>query len=162
MGYTEKFNPKEIAEYCRTNSWQDACKVFGCSRHTVANACQVFDVVAKNKSAMKRMAMAEWIKDKDASGSEASHHFGVSRATILLACAEHGVKLAIEPSKFDPPVPRSNFEVLAFLLQGYTQTQIAKEIGVSRQRIEQVQKQATLAGLFGPDAIVQLKPKGDQ
>lgn len=155
MPPTAKFDDKAIAEYCKVNTWQDAAIVFGCSRATVTAACAKHSVIPKNKCAIERAAIAEWVKERNASVSDAVKKFNSSRQRVLAACRENNVTPCAEDSQ--QVASRSTFEVLALLIQGYTSTQIAAEFHVSHQRINQIRKNAEYAELIGDNSIVVLR-----
>jgi hypothetical protein len=70
-----------------------------------------------------------------------------SIATVRGACREHGVNL---PRKFSPVMAMSSLEIIAELQAGRRGTDIAKERGISRQRVDQIRRQAEQAGLVPP------------
>lgn len=91
--------------------------------------------------------------------SAAAKHFKCRPERVEASCREFGVN-----PKEEPPVHRkvdltaaSTFEILAMLIQGRTQVQIAEEMCVSRQRVEQIQRKGEKACLLGEDSIVVLK-----
>lgn len=154
MGRNAKFSSKQIAEYCRDNTVSDAMIAFNCSRSTVTNACMAHGVTQLSKPAMFRRQIAQWVKDNNASISEATLNFQTSRNRVGQACKENGIVPRSEVNDYDPPVSRSNFEILLLLMQGYSQADIAREFGISRQRVEQIQKRAIEAKILGKDAVI--------
>ena len=152
------YDTKTLAEYARTHTWQQTAAKFGCSRSTVENACSQHGVQSPNKTQMTRKRIADWVRENNATISDAMREFGCSRHRAAVACNENGVQPSVADRLENVPVALSNFEVLRFLIEGYSGAKIAEEMFVSRQRIDQIRARAEQAGLFGPDAVIQLKP----
>jgi len=154
-----KFDAAKIAQYCRENTIGDAMLAFGCSRATVTNACEAHGVALLNKSAAERRKVAEWVKENNASISEATFKFGMTRNRVGSACKENGVTPKEEISDYKPPIARSTLEVLCMLLQGYQAAEIAKAFAVSRQRVSHIKQQAIEARILGDEALIVCTPK---
>ena len=157
MARTSTFDAKELAERCKNSTPEDTAKEFGCSLSTVINACRVHGVQVITKASADRKKIAAWVGENDATIADAVRHFGCSRNRIGQACKDHGVSPRKEESTFNPPSPRSNFEILAMLMQNYIPSDIAREMAVSRQRVDQIKANAEAVGLLGENAIVVLK-----
>ena len=161
MGRTATFDSKVIAEYAKTHTVEETRLHFKCSHTTVMQACQVHEVEPVTQAVQRRQEHADWVRKNNATLTEACKHFGVTSQRIVHACQVHGVELKPEPRDKLTPVSYTNFEILAFLLAGYTQTQVAEEMCVSRQRIQQIRQRAEQARLIGPSAFVEVKPTAE-
>lgn len=67
--------------------------------------------------------------------------FGVSLTTVYTALRRGQTRVSSHPK-----IPATAFDVLRRLLQGRTNAEIARELGLSRQRISQITQRAREAG----------------
>ena len=155
MPKEHKFNAKEIAAYGKDHTWTESVAHFGCSRSTFSNACAANGVDVKSRYADRNKSIAKWVKDNNASSGEAMERFSVQRACVTVACNRYHVT----PRPVDKGVvaSRSSFEILAMLIRGYSITGVAKEFGVTKQRVHQIKKRGVYADLLGPGSIIKLK-----
>jgi transposase-like protein len=102
--------------------------------------------IDRQERAERRRKMAEEVKG-GATLAEAAAKFGMSSAVARRACRDHGVEI---PKTERQPVPRT-MQILAALL--YTKkgfARIAREFGVTRQRVEAISKAAAANGIKVP------------
>jgi DNA-binding NarL/FixJ family response regulator len=92
---------------------------------------------------------AEWVRtvaasdDRHAALDNIVRTQGVSPATVKAECNAAGI---VFPNRSTATAPRT-FEILAALLRGEEQLEIAQRLGVSRQRVGQVLDAAVRAGI---------------
>ena len=77
--------------------------------------------------------------------SEVAQRHGVGVPTVRNACLEAHVSKCPLPSTKVRAV--TSFQILAALLRGGRQVDVAADFGVSRQRVEQIERMATEAGI---------------
>lgn len=155
MERKRKFNKDEIAKYAAQHGVAKASEKFGCSPATAYNACRAKDVRPPSYPYLKSKEVVDWMIANKATVAEATNHFKVSAASVRRYCEVLGHKPA--EAEYHVPVSLSNFEILAALICGYNQSQIAREYGISSQRVQQIQARATDARLIGKRAIVEVK-----
>ena len=140
----------DIAEYVKEHGLFKTMKKFQVSRQTVEGACNEHDVPIKEiishaDRKKQREAAAELCKTKTV--SEVAQETGLSEAKIRMACHEFGVDV-LKPVKAG--MSHRSFRVLRLLLNGIGQSDIGRELAVSRQYVEQVRDRAVEAGfVFG-------------
>ena len=92
--------------------------------------------------ALRRKKMADRVR-KGASLSEVAQEFKVSLSSVKAACLEHDV----EPARRAAPNVTA-LDVVAALLKGEeTQSDVARRLGISRQRVHQIVVEAKKAGI---------------
>lgn len=97
-------------------------------------------VMSQPERKKERRRMCQWIKSQRPTMAQAEKKWGYTSSTIYRACTEFGVK---------PPVPKphhnagmSCIRILAYHVGGgWTQAETAEQMGVSRQRVQQVVKE---------------------
>lgn len=146
-----------IAKACLSETVEDVAKRFGCSETLVRKHCKLHGVNFVTRSMKEREAIAIWVRDNKATVDDAVKHFQTSRRRVKRILLENGV--VARDKEFVTPVPRSNFEILACMMQGSRDTDIANEFCVSKQRVEQIRRAAERAGIIGddPDFDIQVK-----
>jgi hypothetical protein len=154
------YDSQEIAEFCKTHSPQEAERHFKCSRSTVSNACRAYDVTPMSRPNQKRKEMADWAKETGATIEHFCKQWKCSRSRASYIYREFDIPIKYDRTPSTMVAP-TQFEVLALLLQGHRQCEIADTLFVSRQRVEQIQRLAEKHRLLGPEAIVQPVSKGD-
>lgn len=100
----------------------------------------------------RRAQIAAAVKREKLTAAEASERFGVSIHTVWSACREHDVI----PEMFQNRMP-SAYCILARLLKGESQADIARDLGISRQAVNQVKQRAIEAGIEIPRKRKQTK-----
>lgn len=116
-----------------------------------------------NECRERRSRIAQAVADGH-SVNAVARQFRVSLTTVYGACSEHGV-VARRP-KHDPTRPPrlSPFVILARLMAegtGAGYAEVARGLGISRQRVCQVAHEARLAGVPGlPASATARSPKG--
>jgi transposase len=94
--------------------------------------------------AARRAALAADVARGEDVGEVARRH-GVSLATVRTSClAAHVVPGALPSTKVRAA---TSFQILAALLRGERMVDIADHFGVSKQRVEQIQRAAREAGI---------------
>lgn len=88
----------------------------------------------------RRKSIAEMCKLEPV--SSVADHFKISDAMVRAACREHGVT----PLPACDGTKSSSYAILKRLADGIPQVEIASEMKVSRQRVNQVAKSAREAG----------------
>lgn len=154
------YDSKEIAEFCKTHTPQEAEAHFRCSRSTVSNACRAFDVIPMSRPSQKRQEMADWAKENEATIEMFCKRYKVSSKRALAIYKEFDLPVQYDKAPGRPISP-TQFEVLALLFQGFRQCEIADSLNVSRQRVEQIQRMAEKFNLLGPTAVAQPVSKRD-
>lgn len=141
---------KAIAEYCRSHTYREAAEQFQVSTAFVMRACDSFGVVPRNKCAMERERIAAWAKQNNATIDDAVSHFGCSTDRAVVAFKEHG----LAPTRRSKKVPVSDrtFAMIADLMRGFRQCEIAEKWDVSRQYVAKLHKRASGAGIPIPNA----------
>lgn len=140
----------DIAQYVKEHGLFKTMKKFQVSRQTVEGACNEHDVPIKEiishaDRRKQREAAAELCKTKTV--SEVAQETGLSEAKVRMACHEFGVPV-LKPVKVG--MSYRSFRVLRLLLDGMGQSDIGRELSVSRQYVEQVRDKAREAGfVFG-------------
>ncbi len=80
----------------------------------------------------------------------AAAEFKVTAQTVSVACKEFKVKpLRVQSDKIKPP--KTAFVMLKRLLDGKSQVEIADELKVTRQRVNQIAQAALAAGIVLPE-----------
>lgn len=92
----------------------------------------------------RRLAIAEFSANH--SDSEAARKFGVCILTCRNARKEYAISKS--PERVVHTATPKTVAILARLLNGEKQSEIAKDTGLSRQRISSIFKSAQAAGLF--------------
>ena len=156
MARKPTFPADELVAYCVEHGRAETLRKFGCGRATLDNALHLHDVVVPTLSAIRRVQHLKWIEEHDPTLLEATQHLNCSIHYIKQICKSAGVSLRTPESS--SPVSMSNFDILRMLLCGHTQSEVAEEQYVSRQRVSQVYKIAERAGLLGDSSFVQVKP----
>ena len=97
----------------------------------------------------RRQAMAEF--SETLTNQETADHFGVTIPTVRLARKEAGfsAKLNVGPTSYG---------IIAMIIGGWTDKSIAKDLGVSKQFVNQVRLRAKEAGIY--DAINDIVESG--
>lgn len=88
------------------------------------------------------------IADDVAAGAttdEVATKYGVAIATVENACAEFGITLVSEP--IERPIAESTYDIIAAILKGKSDSAIAGETGLSRQRINVIRLKCREAGM---------------
>lgn len=89
---------------------------------------------------IRRQVVAEYLRNPAHTKQMACEKFGVSLTYVKIACTEHSVN-------FGKPIPSPNsFAVMRELWNGKTQSDVARELGITRQRVEQICKAAIEGG----------------
>lgn len=141
------FDSKAIAEACKEKSWQDVQADFGCSRATVSNACHVYGVPQYSKARSKAQLLGSYLTENPtATLREVSVLLDMSTITIRKYCQKYG--FAAPPLGEKRVASQSTFEVVAHLMRGMNQADIAGELFMSRQRVQQIHKAAEAAGIL--------------
>lgn len=103
-------------------------------------------VFSQSERARRRRDIANYASTHDT--PETAAHFKISQGMVRNACKEFGVVplIAIKSS-----VGCRTLNILKELLDGKSQTQIAEELHISRQRVHAVAKEAMSAGIVLPE-----------
>jgi transposase len=81
--------------------------------------------------------------------AEVCKKFGIGLTTVKNACREHGVKVDRKQTRMSDEKPATEtLRIVAWLIQGYSGSEIAADAGVTRQYVNQVKQRATEAGIF--------------
>lgn len=136
---------KAIAEYCRTHTYREAQIRFGCDIADVLDACALFEVPVKNKSAIFREQMAGWARENEATVDEVAAHFSCSTVRAKKALNEHGIPLRKAPK--GPSVKDRTLRILAELMRGDNPNDVANKWAVSKQYVFQLRDRAVKAGI---------------
>lgn len=142
---------REIAQWIANGgcTLEQAAKEFGASIGYVRTACKEHgvafcDLNSHAHRALRRREIAQWVVAHSATMKEAASEFGVSTTTVSAACRELGV-----PPKRPPQVKGSSqMKALALLIEGYSQTDAAERLGVSRQFVADCALKARSSGVF--------------
>lgn len=156
MARKPTFPADELVAYCVEHGRAATLRKFGCGRATLDNALHLYDVVVPSLSATRRLEHLKWIKENDPTMLQATEYLNCSIHYVKHLCKAAGITLRVPDVSV--PVSLSNFDILRMLLCGHTQTEVATEQYVSRQRVSQVYLVAKLAGLIGDDSFIQVKP----
>ena len=129
---------------------KQVAKEFDVSLITVRQACQENKVKTPRQKKRKRLLknIAESVRAGDPPGRVAKQ-FEVSDWTVRMACREHQVK--IPGSKRDgsmPTVADTTLEIIAEILSGKTQAQIAKQYDCTKAWVSFVKRRAEVAGIL--------------
>lgn len=153
------FDDAAIAEYCKTHTPIEAEQHFDCSRATVSNAMRKHQVQALSVPQSRRIALADYIRENpDKSAAVIASERKISIQTVRSVAAEFSLSFS-EPTPVNV-VSLTSFEIIAMLWNsGLNGAEIAREIGVSRQRVDQIEQTAIKCGLLGPDSFLQLKER---
>lgn len=163
----------QIAEYLMTGvTLAEAAKKFGVSVTTawVAQRQHLEGLpeypahTSRRQRAKHRVQIARFVKSGH-SLMEAAQRFGVALVTVEHACREHLGWVpahAVHRRQRGPKywAPRS-LQALALLQGGkLNQSEIARQLGLSRERVRQVAKKAILLGILKPEGKKwRLKPR---
>lgn len=133
---------KQMAEDAQRMDINRVAREWKVTRTAVVNACREhgFKVqvsLVERGARRKRMAMFAQKNGVDAAAQE----FGVSIGTVYGACRENGINLARKPQEAELMLV-----ITRKLLDGERQSDIARELGVSRQYVSQVKHRAIEAG----------------
>lgn len=159
MPGSKKFDPSTIAEFCKTHTISEATQKFKCSTSTARNACAQYGVEMITRAQQRRRDIADWVKDNNATVSEAASQFSTSRTRVLRSLTDNGVTPKQETSSgYKTPVSLSNFEIVRMVLCGYRTSEIVDEHAVSRERVAQIIRAMTINGLWGRTSFIQIKP----
>jgi hypothetical protein len=116
-----------------------AAKELGITSAAVYSAClqagvSVLDITRKHRAA-RNWELAEYAAEFGA--PETCRRFGVSITAVRNACAESGVRAA------SPGVDTggSTVRIVSLILQGGTNRSVAREVGVTRQRVSKVRQE---------------------
>ena len=140
---------KEIAEAIKREklSIGEVANRFQVSFQTVRQSCIEFGVQLPNKRRERRKEISQAIRQENLSIGQAANKFQVSVHTVYKVCIEFGVQL--------PPQARelkiTAFQAIALRQKGFTYEQIAKQLNLSNQRIQQIVSFAKDAGVSGLD-----------
>ncbi len=97
--------------------------------------------------AKRRLAIANSVQ-RTGSPEEVARSYGVSIATVYKACHEHDVKIPAVGKGRGREVKMGTLEIIAELLRGTPQAEVARRWSVSRQRVQQIHRRAQRAGLI--------------
>ena len=103
-------------------------------------------VFSQSDRAGRRQKIANYAITHDT--TETAAHFKVSQGMVRNACKEAGV---VPLSGLKGSVGQRTIAILKRLLDGMPQTEIAKEMSISRQRVHAVAREAELAGIALPE-----------
>lgn len=80
--------------------------------------------------------------------ASAAEKYGISKQTVLFGANEFKISIPVTERKYTQPrIQKTNpFLVLKRLQDGVSQSDIAREMKVSRQRVSQIAEQARKAG----------------
>lgn len=101
----------------------------------------------------RRREIAEFSKTH--TDYQTAAEFGVCRDTVVAARRAFGIRKDSECVVNAP----STYQILACLLRGESQSDIARSLVVSRQRVNQIKQGAKAAGIFALFKRQQQKPK---
>jgi predicted DNA-binding protein (UPF0251 family) len=136
-----------MAEYVKEHGLFKAMKKFQVSRQTVEVACNEHDVKIKEiithaERKENRRVAAELCKTKPI--GEVCKETKMCESKVRMACKE------FEVTVIKDAVPASlgvrSFRIIKRLLDGVSQSDIGRELNVSRQYVEQVRDKAVKAG----------------
>ncbi len=152
MTHTEQRERRlKIAQYVRGGSTTaEAARKFGLSLSLVTQACRVEGVTRPERTANRRRAIAEYVR-RGGTIADACAKFGLALCTVTNACKEHGVQYPRKAwVRFR--VRGAVLHILAAMFdRRRTQTSIATQFNVSKQRVSQVAIEARKAGIPLPD-----------
>lgn len=96
----------------------------------------------------RRQALARAVKS-GRSVDDVAAEFGVTGATVRMACHQFRVKLPATTTRGRPAGSRSrHFEIVAALLRGEREIDVAERMGVTKQAVHLVKQRAAEAGVF--------------
>lgn len=133
---------KRIAGDAKRMDINLVAKKWKVSRSTVVNSCREHGLKvqrSRKEQAARRKKMAKFAKKHGV--DVAAQEFGVSIGTVYLACREYDTKPVRKPQ-----VAESTLVIVRKLLDGERQSDIARDLGVSRQYVSQVKRRAIAAG----------------
>lgn len=142
---------KLIAECVAKHGMFKAMEEFKVSRNTVESSCAEYGVKINeiiNHKQRKQMRETAANMCRSMTIEEVAKELKVSEANVRMACHEFGVS----PIKRKPPgnLGSKSFRIVKLMLDGMTQSDIGRELNVSRQYVEQVRDKAREAGfVFG-------------
>ena len=132
---------KEIAEYTREHSVDEAARHFGTTLATVYTACREHgDPVGKIK-ADKRLEIAIYARDHGS--KEACAKYQVSQPHVCWCLAENNMRAKIKST-----ASANTYRTIALLQRKMSQSEIAARLRVSRQRINQIKDQCETNGVI--------------
>jgi DNA-binding CsgD family transcriptional regulator len=129
----------------RGKSTFDVAAEYGKSEATVRMACvqHKIDYPRRKRGAKskveERKPLAEAVRN-GRTAAEVAREYGVSYHTVLIACREQGVNLMTKNV--------GSMRILAGMISGKRQAAVARELGVTKQRVSQVVQDAENAGVF--------------
>lgn len=136
-----------IANHVSEHGLVSASKEFKASLSLVRVAAKEFGVKIPSLDRMARInSVAKYAAEHGV--SSACLKFGVSVSHVYTSLRETGIDLPDLPPKYRNKVCR--YRVLKLILDGRSYSDIARELGVSRQRISQYAQMAEKAGFELP------------
>ncbi len=112
----------------------DACKQFKVRPGTVYDA--IVGVKPQHEfSRRQRREIADFMKDALNTVESAAKHFGVDVHYVYKSCSEHGVKYRNNVKAIPNP---NSFAIMRELWGGKNQADVAREFGVTYQRVQQI------------------------
>ena len=122
-----------------------AAKELGMSSAAVYSAClqagvSVLDITREHR-AVRNRELAEYAEEHGAPA--ACKRFGVPVTTVRDACAELGIRAA----SVKAASPGSTVRMVSLIMQGGTNRSVAKEVGVTHQRVSQVRRECLTYGI---------------
>jgi transposase len=133
---------KQMAEDAQRMDINLVAKKWKVMRTTVVNACRQHGVKvqsSRKELAARRKKMAMFAEKNGV--DDAAQEFGVSIGTVYGACRENGINLVRKPQQAELMLV-----ITRRLLDGERQSEITRDLGVSRQYVSQVKRRAIEAG----------------
>lgn len=103
-------------------------------------------VFSQSERAGRRRKIADYAVTHDS--VETAAHFKISQGMVRNACKEFGV---VPLNALNGSVGCRTLEILKELLDGKSQTRIAEELHISRQRVHAVAREASRVGIKLPE-----------
>lgn len=139
-------NAKGMADAVRRGkSITEVAATYGKSEATVVMACNLHKVVYPRKKRgahskiEERKPLAEAVRSGK-SVADVVQETGQSISVVRQACQEQGVSL--------PLANMNSMKILAGILSGKSQTEVARDLNISRQRVSQIMEVARSSGVF--------------
>ncbi|MFN0019807.1 MAG: hypothetical protein ACKVP0_16240 [Pirellulaceae bacterium] len=139
-------NAKGMADAVRRGkSITEVAADFGKSEATVILACKLHRVAypRKTRGAPSKIEERKHLAEAVRSGksvADVAQETGQPARVVRTACHEQGVSL--------PLANMNSMKILAGILSGKSQTEVARDLNISRQRVSQVMEVANSSGVF--------------
>lgn len=156
MGRPQLYPPAELVSYCREHGREATLKHYQCSRATLDHAIAEIGADIPTTAQLRAQQRLEWIRQHRPTAEAAARKFGCSASYIRILAKTNQLPLATAiRTQSDSP---TNFDILLRLLCRQTPAEIAEECQIPLERITQISTVAARAGLFGPDAFIEVRP----